>query len=85
MAPEDAVLWRSELHEEGFRVTFALPGAYIYKCHIHLPAGMIGAIVVGNGTPENLDEIDKALETVGAGRAAIRRVIARMKRELAAR
>ena len=85
MAPEDAMLWRSELHEEGFRVTFTLPGAYIYKCHVHLQAGMVGAVVVGDGVPENLPEIDSALETVQAGRAAVRRVVARMKREVAAR
>lgn len=85
MAPEDAMLWRSELHEEGYRVTFTLPGAYIYKCHVHLSAGMIGAIVVGNGVPENLAEIESAIENVESGRAAVRRVIARMKRELEAR
>jgi len=85
MGPENAMLWRSELGEEGFRVTFVEPGAYVYKCHVHLSAGMIGAIVVGSGEPPNLAEIDAALEQVEQGRAAVRRVIARMKRELAAR
>lgn len=85
MAPEDAMRWRSELHEEGFRVTFVVPGAYLYKCHVHLAAGMVGAIVVGEGVPENLGEIDSALQTVETGRAAVRRVIARMKREVDSR
>ena len=85
MAPEDAMLWGSDLHEEGFRVTFVVPGAYIYKCHIHLQAGMIGAIVVGAGVPANLAEIDSAIETVESGRPAVRRVVARMKREIDAR
>lgn len=85
MGPENAMLWRSELDEEGFRVTFVMPGAYVYKCHVHLRAGMIGAIVVGDGVPENLDEIDAALETLGQGRSAARRVVAQMKREIGAR
>jgi pseudoazurin len=85
MGPENAMLWRSELGEEGFRVTFVEPGAYVYKCHVHLNAGMIGAIVVGSGEPPNIAEVDAALEQVEQGRAAVRRVIARMKRELAAR
>ena len=85
MGPEDAMLWRSEIGEEGFRVTFVEPGAYVYKCHVHLNAGMIGAIVVGDGQPANLSEIDNALETLEQGRVAVSRVIARMKREVAAR
>lgn len=85
MAPEDAMLWRSELHEEGFRVTFVVPGAYIYKCHVHLGAGMIGAIVVGPGEPANLAQIDTALANLEQGRAFIGRAVARMKRAVAAR
>lgn len=85
MGPEDAMLWRSELNEEGFKVTFELPGAYVYKCHVHLRAGMIGAIVVGDGVPANLDEIDAALDALDAGRSAARRVVAQLKREVAAR
>lgn len=85
MGPEDAMLWRSELHEEGFRVTFVLPGAYVYKCHVHLNAGMIGAIVVGDGEPHNIAEIDAAIPMIAQGRAAVRRVVAQMKRQVAAR
>jgi pseudoazurin len=85
MGPEDVMLWRSELGEEGFRVTFVQPGAYIYKCHVHLNAGMIGAIVVGDGEPDNLAEIDAALLRLGEERAAVERIVARMKRRIARR
>lgn len=85
MGPENAMLWRSDLSEEGFRVTFVQPGAYIYQCHVHLNAGMIGAIVVGAEEPQNLTEIDAALAQLDQGRAAVQRVVARMKRALAAR
>ena len=80
--PDGAELWGSELDEEGFRVTFDTPGAYIYKCHVHLNAGMIGAIVVGSAAPSNLDAIDIAVESLGAERRAVQRVVARMKREI---
>lgn len=85
MGPENAMLWRSELDEEGFTVTFVEPGAYVYKCHVHLPAGMIGAIVVGEGQPHNLADIDAALLTLGEERAQVERVVARTKRMLARR
>jgi plastocyanin len=85
MGPEDVMLWRSELGEEGFRVTFVQPGAYIYKCDVHLHVGMIGAVVVGGGEPPNLMEIDAALADIDQGQAAVRRVVARMKRELSRR
>lgn len=83
MGPEDAMRWRSELNEEGFRVTFTEPGAYIYKCDVHLPAGMVGAIVVGE--PSNVAEIDAAVSRLDEERASVARVVARMKRMLRAR
>lgn len=85
MGPEDAMLWRSELGEEGFEVTFVLAGAYIYKCHVHLNAGMIGAIVVGGGDPPNIAEIDAAIPQLGDERPFVERTVARMKRALARR
>lgn len=80
--PRGVASWRSELNEEGFRATFDLPGAYIYKCHVHLSAGMIGAVVVGSIPPENLAAIDAALAALGEERVFIQRVVARMKREI---
>ena len=80
--PEGAALWGSELDEEGFRVTFDAPGAYIYKCHVHLNAGMVGAIVVGPTEPANLAAIDRAAAALGEERRSVQRVVARMKREI---
>ena len=33
------------------------PWVYIYKCSPHMSLGMVGAIVVGEGKPANLDAI----------------------------
>lgn len=82
MAPGQSALWRSELGEEGFRVTLDQEGAYIYMCHTHMNAGMVGVIVVGDGEPHNLAEIEAALPTLEPGRAAVARLLARLKREL---
>jgi plastocyanin len=80
--PEGAQLWRSELNEEGFSATFDEPGAYIYKCHVHLGAGMFGAVVVGPVVPENLAAIDAAESVLDTERVFVQRVVARMKREI---
>ncbi len=85
MGPEDAMLWRSEMGDEGFRVTFVKSGAYIYKCNVHLPAGMVGAIVVGDGEPDNLAAIDSAVAALRGQRLFVQRVVAQMKRAVAAR
>ena len=80
--PEGAPAWGSELDEEGFRVTFDQPGAYIYKCHVHLNAGMVGAIVVGAIEPAHLSAIDAAVAMLGEERRIVQRIVARMKREI---
>ena len=85
MAPAENAIWRSALGEEGFRVTLEQEGAYIYKCHTHMNAGMVGAIIVGDGEPRNLAEIEAALPAIDVGRAAVARVLARLKRELLVR
>ncbi len=82
MAPTGNAAWRSELGEEGFKVTLEQEGAYIYKCHTHMNAGMFGAIVVGEGEPRNLAAIEAALPDIGIGRAAVERLLARLKREV---
>lgn len=82
MAPTGAMLWRSALDEEGFRVTFDKEGAYIYKCHTHMSAGMVGAIVVGGTEPRNLDAIDAAVANLDGDRRAVEQLIARLKREV---
>jgi pseudoazurin len=81
MSPPQADYWMSALGEEGFSVTFSTEGAYIYKCHTHLSAGMVGAIVVGDGPPQNLEAIDAAVRELDVGRAFVQRIVERMKRE----
>ena len=82
MGPKGAEPWRSELDAEGFTVTLDVPGAYIYKCHVHMNAGMVGAIVVGDGEPSNLAAIRAALPDVELGRVFVERVVGRLEREL---
>ncbi len=82
MGPEGAMPWRSELDAEGFTITLDVPGAYVYKCHVHMTAGMVGAIVVGDGAPQNLAAIRAALPEVELGRVFVERVVGRLEREL---
>jgi plastocyanin len=85
MGPEGGETWRSELDAEGFRVTLTAPGAYIYSCDIHINGGMVGAIVVGDAMPTNLEAIDAALVNVDNGHIFVERIIGRLKRALARR
>ena len=82
MGPEGAPGWKSELDAEGYSVTLEQAGAYIYQCAVHMYAGMAGAIVVGDGEPQNLEAIEAAIPSVEEGRVFVERVIGRMKREL---
>ncbi len=47
--------------------------------------GMVGAIVVGDGQPQNLAAIDAALPAIEVGRVFVSRIIDRMKRTLSRR
>jgi len=85
MGPAGGDSWRSELDAEGFRVTLTEMGAYVYSCDIHINGGMVGAIVVGDSMPTNLDAIDAALVNVSNGRIFVERAIGRLKRALARR
>ena len=82
MGPEGVSIWKSDLDEEGFSVTFEEEGSYIYTCEIHMNFGMVGAIVVGDGEPHNLAAIEAAVSEVEVGRVFVERVIGRMKRAL---
>lgn len=57
LIPAGAEGWRSQLGEEGFSITLDVPGAYVYKCNPHVSMGMLGAIVVGEVPPANLEAI----------------------------
>jgi pseudoazurin len=85
MGPAGATAWDSEIDAEGFRVTLETEGAYIYSCEIHMNFGMVGAIVVGDGQPQNLAAIDAALPAIEVGRVFVSRTIDRMKRALSRR
>lgn len=80
--PEGVELWRSELDEEGFTVTFDEPGGYVFKCHVHLGAGMFGAVVVGPTVPHNLAALEAAESVFDTERVFVRRVVGRLKREI---
>ncbi len=82
MIPEDAEHWHSGLGAEGFSVTLEKEGAYIYKCNPHITTGMVGAIVVGDGAPSNLDALESNIDNVKVGKNMVERAIRHMKQEL---
>ncbi|MGH8507825.1 MAG: plastocyanin/azurin family copper-binding protein [Gammaproteobacteria bacterium] len=63
MIPEGAEAFN--LKEEGATVTLTKEGAYVYKCSPHLGLGMVGAIVVGDKMPANMEQIQKSPENKG--------------------
>lgn len=82
MFPEGATPWKAKLGEEGFSVKLDKEGAYIYKCNPHMTTGMVGAVVVGEGAPQNLDALDEALPNVKLGKNMVARAIKKMKEDL---
>ena len=85
MIPEGAEAWHSKLGEEAFTITVEKEGAYIYKCTPHISTGMVGAIIVGDGDPANLEAIEAKLPDVSVGRNMVNRTIKKMKQALAKR
>ena len=85
MIPEGAKGWHSKMGEEAFTITVEKEGAYIYKCTPHISAGMVGAIIVGDGDPANLESIEASLPDVSVGRNMVNRTIRKMKQALAKR
>ena len=63
MIPEGAELFNKK--EEGATVTLTEEGAYVYACRPHQSMGMLGAIVVGDKMPTNMDQIRKSPENKG--------------------
>ena len=82
MLPQGAKVWKSKMGQEGFSVKLDQQGAYIYKCNPHMTTGMVGAVVVGDGAPVNLAELDKSLNDVKLGKNMVARAIKKMKQEL---
>ena len=73
MIPEGAEKWQSKMGEV-FSVTFEKEGAYVYKCTPHVSLGMLGAIIVGDGTPANLEQITGHPDNKGMVKRAIRKM-----------
>ena len=55
MLPEGAEGWSGRINDE-VEVTLDVPGVYGYYCTPHQSAGMVGLILVGDVTQEQLDE-----------------------------
>ena len=56
MLPEGAEMWEGKINKE-IEVTFDVPGVYGYHCKPHRSAGMVGLILVGDVTQEQLDAL----------------------------
>ena len=82
MVPTGAPKWKTKLGEEGFGVTLTKEGAYIYKCNPHMSMGMVAAVIVGEGVPANLPDIEKKLESVPFGKNMVARAIKKLKQDL---
>jgi pseudoazurin len=80
MIPEGAQAWQSKLGEE-FSVTLDKEGAYIYKCTPHVSQGMLGAIVVGEGQPKNLEQIHANPENKGMVGRAVKKLDQELKKK----
>lgn len=82
MLPKGATPWKTKMGEEGFSVKLEKAGAYIYKCNPHMTTGMVGAVVVGDGAPENLAALDASLDKVKVGKNMVNRTIRKLKEDL---
>jgi pseudoazurin len=80
MIPEGAQPWQSKLGEE-FNLTLDKEGAYIYKCTPHVSTGMLGAIVVGELPPKNLDQIHAHPENKGMVGRTVRKLDQELKKK----
>jgi pseudoazurin len=82
MIPEGATPWKANMGQEGFSVKLDKEGAYIYKCNPHMTTGMVGAVVVGAGAPQNLAALDTSAESVKLGKNMVVRTLRKMKEDL---
>lgn len=73
MIPEGVEAWHSKMGDQ-FSLAFTETGAYIYKCTPHVSLGMLGAIIVGEGQPSNLDQIVGHPENKGMLGRAVRKM-----------
>lgn len=71
MTPDDAEPFKGALNKE-LLVTFDKPGVYGYECKPHYALGMVGLIVVGDGSP-NLEDA-KAVKHPGKAQARMNKL-----------
>lgn len=71
MIPEGAADWQSAMGEN-YSHTFEAEGAYVYKCSPHVSMGMLGAVVVGDKMPDNIEDIRNHPENKGMIGRAVR-------------
>ncbi len=82
MLPAGAKPWKAKMGEEGFSVKLDQEGAYIFKCNPHMTTGMVGAVVVGDGAPKNLNDLEGGLKNVKIGANMVNRTIRKLKEDL---
>lgn len=82
LIPEGAEVWHSKLGEEGFVVELEKEGVYVYKCTPHISTGMVGVIIVGEGDPANMGDIEANAGKVKVGGNMVKRAIRKTKKEL---
>ena len=82
LIPEGAETWQSKLGEEGYTITVEKEGAYVYKCTPHITTGMVGVIVVGEGDPANMAELEENAKTVKIGGNMVKRALRKTKKAL---
>ena len=58
-APDGWKIPKKSKNNKEVKITFDVPGVYLYQCTPHKAMGMIGLVVVGGNT-DNLDSIKKA-------------------------
>lgn len=76
LIPEGAEGWKSSIGKNQFAVEVTEPGLYLYKCNPHEVTGMIGALIVGEGKPANLDAIlEHELTQSGARKRFMKKVL----------
>lgn len=54
MIPDGATAVTGQISQD-LKVTFTVPGVYGIRCLPHFALGMVALVVVGDGTPPNLD------------------------------
>ncbi len=82
MLPAGAAPWKAQMGEDGFTVRLIQEGVYLYRCNPHMTAGMVGAIVVGEGAPKNLAGLEKEVPNMTFGKSVVGRLLHSLTEDL---